>query len=144
LSNKDYTLTINSDPNILPDVEEFILKIGEEIGLEQDVKNALALSVIEGVMNCIHHGNKDDIEKKIDIKINTNSEKIVVKLKDSGEGFNPTKIPDPTKPENILKDSGRGMHIIKSYMNKLEYNFTPDGTETIITLNINSKNKKEN
>jgi serine/threonine-protein kinase RsbW len=55
---------------------------------------------------------------------------------DEGTGFDPSQIPDPTQPENILKDSGRGMYLMKVYMDDLKYNVTPKGTETILIMNI--------
>ena len=57
-------------------------------------------------------------------------------FKDEGEGFEPKSVPDPTTPENILKESGRGIHIMKSYLSSLSYNFTPDGTEAILEMSL--------
>jgi serine/threonine-protein kinase RsbW len=52
------------------------------------------------------------------------------------KGFDPSTIPNPTEPENLLKDSGRGVFLMKVYMDEVEYNVTPDGMETILTLNL--------
>lgn len=137
MSSKIYIKEISSNPEFLPDLEEFILDIAKETGLDNDQINSLSLSFSEAVSNSIVHGNKGDSNKKIKIKVEINSDKIIITIKDEGKGFNPDAIPDPTKPENILKDSGRGIHIMKSFLNGLKYNFTSSGTETILTLNLN-------
>jgi serine/threonine-protein kinase RsbW len=61
---------------------------------------------------------------------------LTIKIKDEGKGFDPSIVPDPTNPENLLKDSGRGLYLMRVYMDGLNYNQTPEGTETILTLNI--------
>ena len=82
------------------------------------------------------HGNKLDKNKKIRITVRVSEEKMTVIIKDEGKGFNINTVPDPTKPENILKDSGRGIHIMRSFLNDLRYNFTPTGTETILEISL--------
>jgi serine/threonine-protein kinase RsbW len=62
--------------------------------------------------------------------------KLIIKIKDEGKGFDPTTLPDPTHPENLLKDSGRGVFLMKVYMNEVKYNVTPSGMETILVLNL--------
>ena len=57
-------------------------------------------------------------------------------FKDEGTGFIPDKVPDPTEPENILKESGRGIHIMKNFLDELKYNFTPTGTEAILVVKL--------
>jgi serine/threonine-protein kinase RsbW len=59
---------------------------------------------------------------------------MTITIKDEGRGFKLEAVPDPTRPENILKESGRGIHIMRSFLKDLRYNFTPTGTETILTL----------
>jgi len=137
LSTKVYIKEISSNPEYLPELEKFILDIANDIGLDNDRTNSLSLSFSEAVSNSIVHGNKSDSSKKIKIKVEVAQDKIIITIKDEGKGFNIESVPDPTKPENILKDSGRGIHIMKSFLNDLRYNFTPDGTETILTLNLN-------
>ena len=52
------------------------------------------------------------------------------------KGFDPSKVPDPTSPENLLKDSGRGLYLMKIYSDELKFNVTPAGTETLLILNL--------
>lgn len=128
---------IPSDPDLMPEVEEFILEVAKKVNLNEDKYNNVALAVAEAISNSIKHGNKNDKSKKVNIKIKTEDDKLIIILKDQGKGFDPAKIPDPTQPENILKDSGRGLFIMRSLLDDLRYNFTPDGTEIILELSLN-------
>jgi serine/threonine-protein kinase RsbW len=136
LPEKVYYKEIKSDPFSLPELDSFILQIANEIGLSEEKINYLSLSFSEAVSNSIVHGNKNDITKKIQIHVKIDTDTITIIIKDEGKGFDLKSVPDPTKPENILKDSGRGIHIMKSFLENLSYNFTPEGTETILRIRI--------
>jgi serine/threonine-protein kinase RsbW len=132
---KKYYLEIDSDPNNLLTVEEFVNYFGTELGLEVDKLHNLLLSVTEATTNAIIHANKSDPTKKVRIFVKETENQVEVTIKDEGIGFDPKKVPDPTNPENLLKDSGRGIYLMRVYMNDVKYNITPDGTETILILN---------
>jgi serine/threonine-protein kinase RsbW len=132
---KNYYLEIDSDPNNLLTVEEFVNYFGREIGLEEDKLHNLLLSVTEATTNAIIHANKSDPAKKVKISVDETEQQVKVIIKDEGKGFDPGKVPDPTNPENLLKDSGRGIYLMRVYMNEVKYNKTPEGTETILILN---------
>ena len=129
-----YEKEISSDPESLPELEEFILDIAKKCNLNDEKLNGLALSFSEAASNSVVHGNKLDKNKKVKISVLVNDKKITIIIKDEGRGFNPQAVPDPTRPENILKDNGRGIHIMRSFLYDLRYNFTPSGTETILEM----------
>jgi serine/threonine-protein kinase RsbW len=136
LTLKEYYLEILSDPNSLPKVEEFLQRIGNENHLEKIKLNNLVLSINEATTNAMLHGNKGQIEKKVKIAISVNNSKIKAVIKDEGKGFDPTKVPNPTRPENLFKESGRGLYIMKTCTDIMNYNFTSEGTELILIMNI--------
>lgn len=131
-----YNLEIESDPNNLIIVEEFVNYFAKDIGLDDEKLNGLLLAVTEATTNAIIHGNKCDVHKMVKIDVDVNKKELIIKVKDEGKGFDPGKIPDPTEPENLLKDSGRGVYLMKVYMSDLEYKITPNGMETILILDI--------
>ena len=131
-----FTKVIPSDPDLLPEIEEFIIDIANKVNLNKDKHNNLALSVSEAASNSIVHGNKLDIEKKVTIAVSIFDKKMEISFKDQGNGFEIEKVPDPTQPENILKESGRGIHIMKNFLDDLKYNFTPEGTEAILVIEL--------
>jgi serine/threonine-protein kinase RsbW len=136
LSERIFEKVVPSDPGVLPELEEFIIGIAKKSNLNKNKINNLVLSFSEAVSNSIVHGNKLDSSKKVFIKVNVDNEKMTIIIKDEGRGFDLKSVPDPTKPENMLKDSGRGIHIMKSFVDNLHYNFTSKGTEAILEINL--------
>ena len=126
-----------SDPNLLPEIEEFILEtINKEFKINTKTQNNIELAVAEAAANCVIHGNDSNPEKILKLNISQNTNKIVISFKDEGKGFDPGKVPDPTSPENILKGSGRGIYIMNTLVDDLKFNFDSDGTELILSFNI--------
>ena len=139
MAEENYTLEIESNPNNLITVEEFVNYFAKDIGIPEERMNGLMLSVTEATTNAIKHANKSDESKLVKINVNVVGRKVIISVKDEGIGFDPQKIPDPTEPENLLKDSGRGVYLMRFYMDDLKYNITPTGTETILVLNLNNQ-----
>lgn len=136
MSERIYKKEIPSDPELLSVAEAYILNIAREANLNKDKFNDLELAFSEAAANSIIHGNKADKNKTVKITVKVDDEKMIISLFDQGEGFDIKDVPDPTKPENILKDHGRGIHIMKSFLSELSYNFTPEGTETILVVSL--------
>ncbi len=134
MPEENYHLEIESDPNNLITVEEFVNYFAKDLGLDNERLAALLLAVTEATTNAIIHANKCDVNKLVTVDVQVDKTKITIKITDEGEGFDPSVIPDPTQPENLLKDSGRGVYLMRVYMDELNYNITPTGTETILTL----------
>ncbi len=133
---KNYRKEFPSDPDMLPQIDSFILDIAKDLNLSKEKLNGLSLSAAEAASNAILHGNKCDRDKKLVIDIIVNQNQIIVKFKDQGSGFDLSHVPDPTETENILKESGRGIHIMKSYLDDLKFNFTPNGTEVSLIISL--------
>lgn len=132
----NYYLEIESDPNNLITVEEFVHYFAVDLGLDEEKINGLLLSVTEATTNAMIHGNKSDKSKLVKINVALENHTLTVTVKDEGFGFDPSIVPDPTDPENLLKDSGRGLYLMKIYMDELKINLTPNGTETILKLKV--------
>ena len=131
-----YEIEIESDPNNLITIEEFVNYFAKDLGLSDEQLSVLLLAVTEAATNAIIHANKCDPSKLVKIHARINDSKLIIKIKDEGKGFDPSKLPDPTEPENLLKDSGRGVYLMKVYMDDVKYNITPTGLETVLILNI--------
>jgi serine/threonine-protein kinase RsbW len=131
-----YEIEIESDPNNLITIEEFVNYFAKDLGLSDEQLSVLLLAVTEATTNAIIHANKCDPSKMVKIHAQIENSKLVIRIKDEGKGFDPTKLPDPTEPENLLKDSGRGVYLMKVYMDEVKYNVTPTGLETTLVLNI--------
>ena len=136
MPQENYHLEIESDPNNLITVEEFVNYFCKDLKLSDEKLANVLLAVTEATTNAVIHANKSNLNKKVTIDVHVEDSKLIMKVKDEGEGFNPDMIPDPTEPENLLKDSGRGLYLMKIYMDELKYNHTPTGTETVLIMNI--------
>ncbi len=136
MAEKNYSLEIDSDPNNLITVEEFVNYFTIDLNIDPERLPGLLLAVTEATTNAIIHANKCDTNKKVKIDVEVVDNKLYIHVKDEGKGFDPSKVPDPTEPENLLKDSGRGLYLMRVYMDDLKYEVTPDGTETILILNL--------
>ena len=134
MTEPKYSLEIESTPNNLITVEEFVNYFAVDLGLDREKINGLLLAVTEATTNAIIHGNKNNNLKMVRINVFVERSTMTIKIKDEGQGFDPSIVPDPTDPENLLKDSGRGLYLMRVYMDGLSYNQTPEGTETILTL----------
>lgn len=115
-------LVINSDKSELKRVEEFIKEVFSFYDFPLEYYNNVLLSISEATLNSIVHGNKNDRRKKVELDVDCKTNLISVKITDEGEGFDYETLPDPTKKENILKESGRGIHIIKNVAKSISFN----------------------
>jgi len=136
LTEPKYYLEIESNPNNLITVEEFVNYFSVDLGLDQDKINGLLLAITEATTNAIIHGNKNNQLKMVRINVFVDGRSLTIKIKDEGQGFDPSLVPDPTDPENLLKDSGRGLYLMRVYMDGLTYNQTPEGTEAVLKLKM--------
>lgn len=121
-SNTFIDIQIDSDFCQAKAVEDQILSAASEYGYDDDTIFALRLSVEEALSNAIRHGNRYDVHKKVDIRYSVNSDRIELYVQDEGDGFDPSVVPDPTTPENLESPNGRGIMLMRAYMNQVEYN----------------------
>jgi serine/threonine-protein kinase RsbW len=136
LPEKNYHLEIESNPKNLITIEEFVNYFAVDMNIDREKIPGLLLSITEASTNAIIHANKSDESKLVIIDVNKEEDQLVIRVKDQGKGFDPSKIPDPTESDNLLKDSGRGIYLMRVYMDDLKFNVTPEGTETILILNL--------
>ena len=136
MAEEKYHLEIESDPNNLITVEEFVNYFCKDVNLPDDKLANIFLAVTEATTNAIIHANKCDTNKIVTIDAYVENSKLIIKIKDEGEGFEPGNIPDPTEPENLLKDSGRGIYLMRVYMDDMKYIRTSSGMELVFTINL--------
>jgi serine/threonine-protein kinase RsbW len=114
-------------------IEHLSDQIALKMNLKKDDQENLTIAITEVVSNAIIHGNKKDSTKKVSIDCQCNKNHIQVIIRDEGKGFKLNTLTDPTRPENIMKESGRGIYILKALMDHVDYHFTANGTEVILT-----------
>jgi len=113
-------LTFNTNLSILDLIQPIADRICEQVGFDEDSKYWIWLSIQEALNNAIKHGNKMNAEKKVTLIISVKNREFKIEVGDEGEGFDFSLVPDPTKTENLLKTSGRGLFYMKSFMDRVE------------------------
>ena len=115
-------LEFNSAFDMLDFVQVVCDHVGKMAGLDEDELHWVSVAVRESVVNAIKHGNKNDQTKKVTVDFcpvpPNNADELVIRIEDQGEGFVPEEVADPLAPENILKSSGRGIFLIRNFMDE--------------------------
>lgn len=114
-------VTLSSDYQSLVDVEGLVDSVCEEFGVQADAFGNVLIAVSEAVNNAIQHGNKENVAAKVYLQVATDSTHFCIQVKDEGGGFAFQDLPDPTAPENLLKDSGRGVFLMKNLADEVEF-----------------------
>ena len=101
--------------------------------MNEDAYGNVLIAVTEAVNNAIQHGNKETETLSINVSVSDNEKNVCFSVKDEGQGFDFDNLPDPTGPENILKENGRGIFLMRNLADKVE--FTDEGTEVSLFFN---------
>jgi len=109
-------------------VSDFLCK---RVGFDEDSVHWVSVAIRESVINAIKHGNRNDAAKLVHIEFASSSDPetggLTVSVRDEGEGFEPEEVADPLAPENMLKSSGRGIFLIRNFMDDVELKRVPEG-----------------
>jgi serine/threonine-protein kinase RsbW len=117
---QDVHLEFHSTPEALDLVQAIAEHIARRLGLDEDSLHWTTMAVRESVVNAITHGNRNDPAKFVFVDFTasprTNPSELIVCVRDQGNGFDPSAIKDPLSPENLLRSSGRGIFLIRQFM----------------------------
>lgn len=100
-------------------------------GIDENTAFGIDMAVREAVTNAVLHGNKQNEKKIVAITVKVSSTELEINVHDQGAGFNPDTVPDPTKDENLLKTSGRGIFFMRNFMDEVNWTIRPDGGTTV-------------
>lgn len=104
--------------------------VGRGIGLDDEAVHWVGVAIRESVINAIKHGNQNDVGKRVFVEflaVSAEVPEITILVRDQGEGFDADKLADPLAPENLLKSSGRGIFLIRNFMDHVHLQRAPDG-----------------
>ena len=101
------------------------------VGFDEDSMHWVSVAIRECVINAIKHGNRHATDKQVfvdfEVKIDTEGRDLLIRVRDQGEGFEPEEVADPLAPENLLKSSGRGIFLIRNFMDDVQLRRLPEG-----------------
>ena len=132
----DVTLAPNElkFPSRVKAVDEVAAAVSDflnRLGIGEDVAFGVDMAVREAVTNAVVHGNKLDDAKFVEVSFRNTPEAFEISVHDQGSGFNPDNVPDPTKAENILKISGRGIFFMRNFMDEVDWSADPKGGTSV-------------
>jgi serine/threonine-protein kinase RsbW len=129
--------TLDSTLESVDKVEELVIQEAGKAGFEEDDQHQIGMAVRECAVNAVVHGNRYSNKKHVHVEIQRTTQTLTVIIGDEGDGFTMTSLPDPLAPENLLKQSGRGLLLIRAFMD--DFDLHPregGGTEVKLVKNI--------
>lgn len=101
-------------------VQEVLAKL-QSLGWKKEVLFGIHMALEETISNAIRHGNKEDPQKKVYIECELSQTRFWAKIRDEGDGYDPSAVPDCCSPENLEQPGGRGLKLIQAYMTTVEH-----------------------
>lgn len=120
--------------------EEIAVGLAKRAGFGEDDLTKIGMAVRESMVNAVVHGNRYNANKKVRFSVSKNSESLTVRIADEGEGFDFENLPDPCAGENLFRSSGRGIFLIRSFMDEFQIRrLAPGGLEVVLVKRMVSK-----
>jgi serine/threonine-protein kinase RsbW len=114
--------------------ESIVMRMAESIGFSEEDIHKIGMSVREGVINAYNYGNQQDRRKKILMTVDLANDKMTVHVVDQGKGFDVSRVPDPLDEENLLRTSGRGLFLMRAFMDEFEVRRAPSGGAELVMV----------
>jgi len=131
-----FVLVLKSQPQQVAKVETFLRRVNRLARLNKEQFNKLLVVTTEAVNNGILHGNKQDPEKNVTLTCEVRSDILMVSIHDQGTGFDAEALPDPLAQENLFREHGRGVFLMRSMMESVLFERTEHGLEVIMTMRL--------
>jgi serine/threonine-protein kinase RsbW len=129
--------TLDSTLESVDEAEAIIMSAAEKAGFDEDDLHKIGMATRECIVNAVVHGNRYSSHKKVHLRVEVSGGVFRVHVRDEGEGFDLSSLPDPVADENILRHSGRGIFLIRAFMDDVEIRpAKPSGTEITLTKKL--------
>jgi serine/threonine-protein kinase RsbW len=136
MSRNRVSYTLDSTLETVNSAETTASRIATEAGFDDDEVMKISMAVREAAVNAVLHGNAYDPGKKVTLAFERTGRDLVITIRDQGKGIDLNAIPDPLAPENLLKTSGRGIFLIRSFMDEVEIHPSQAGTEIKLVKHV--------
>jgi len=128
--------TLDSSLQSVNMAEETAQMLAAKAGFDEDNCLRISMAVREAAVNAVLHGNAYDPKKKMTVAFENTGQALIITISDQGKGLDLAKVPDPTTPENLLKQSGRGIFLMRSFMDEVRVRQLAPGTEITLVKNV--------
>jgi serine/threonine-protein kinase RsbW len=136
MTGQRVSFTLDSTLETVDSAEQTATRLAVESGFDEDEVMRISMAVREAAVNAVLHGNAYNPNKKVELEFETTGEDLIITIRDQGAGMDPAAIPDPLAPENLLKTSGRGIFLIRSFMDEVNIQPSPTGTEIKLVKHV--------
>lgn len=120
--------------------EGIVLQAAVEMGFDEEAQFQISMALRESVVNAVVHGNCYNEHKKVHLAVTRAPDRLTITVTDEGKGFDAASVPDPLADENLLSQSGRGLFLMKAFMDEFEVRKAePAGTEFRLVKYLNRK-----
>jgi len=130
-SGNSVRLDFQSSLSMLDFVQMVSDHISRMVGLDDDSVHWVSVAVRESVINAIKHGNRNDAQKRVHVEFTSlqdgDGRSLAVRVRDEGCGFDPSSLANPLAPENLLKANGRGIFLMRSFMDEMTFQRAAEG-----------------
>jgi len=141
MTEQRVSFTLDSTLETVDSAEQTASRIAAEAGFDEEEVMRISMAVREAAVNAVLHGNAYDPNKKVNVDFVSDAKDLVITIRDQGKGLDLEKIPDPLAPENLLKTSGRGIFLIRSFMDEVEIHPTQAGTEIKLIKHVHGSSE---
>jgi serine/threonine-protein kinase RsbW len=117
-------------------LEQTAEEMARKAGVDEDEIFRISVAVREAAINAVLHGNGYDPEKRISASFEATGKDLVIRIADQGKGLDPDTLPDPLAPENLLRGSGRGIFLIRSFMDEVKFRQLQPGLELTLIKHL--------
>lgn len=119
--------TLESTLESVDKAEAIVVAEAAKAGLDEDEQGQVGMAIRECMVNAVVHGNRYNKNKKVHLEIERTNEALTIVIGDEGQGFDMNSLPDPLAPENLLRQSGRGLLLIRAFMDEFDLHPRPGG-----------------
>jgi serine/threonine-protein kinase RsbW len=125
---------LDSTLDSVDSAENLVLDLAQKAGFDEEDLHKIGMAVRESMVNAVVHGNQYSAHKKVHVLVSKGNDRLTVTIADQGKGFDLESLPDPLADNNLLRHSGRGLFLIRAFMDELHVRrLSPAGTEVTLT-----------
>ena len=136
------SFALSSTMESVSEIEATAEKLAAEAGLDEDQCFHISMAVREAAINAVLHGNEYDPAKRVNVRCENNGTDLIFVIADQGKGLDPDTLPDPLAPENIMRGAGRGIFLIRAFMDEVHFRQLHPGTELTLVKHLASASEE--
>jgi serine/threonine-protein kinase RsbW len=118
------------------EIEAAAERLTQSAGMDEDESFKVVMAVREAAVNAVLHGNGYDPQKQVSASFENDGKSLIIVIADQGEGLDPDTLPDPLAPENLLRGTGRGIFLIRSFLDEVHFRQLHPGTELTLIKHL--------